>query len=148
MAVFQRILSKDKIRYRKSKRFIKTSSERYRDVNTGRIISRRERDKLSKAVPKSLRQKERNIFYALRDSFIAKQRQKGNLITARDVGLSDDFTKIVRDLEKGKKLKREGKTAEGNTLIRRALQRTTRRDGIDRDVIPGESPKRGEGGES
>jgi hypothetical protein len=141
MAVFQRIQSTDKIRDPKTKRLLKSSQERYRDIETGKIVSRRQRDKISKAIPKDVRIRHKQSFDTLRKSYVAKQAQKGKIITIRKSGLSDEFTKIVKDLKKGAKLKREGKTAEGNTLIRRALQKTTRRDGISRDIPPGESPK-------
>lgn len=147
MAVFTRIKSEDKVRIPGSRRHIKTSAERYRDAETGKIYTRRQRDKLAKSIPKTTRVHYRNKYELLRESYIAKQAQKGNKITKRQAGLGPTLTKIIKDLDKGARLRKQGKKEQGDTLIRRALQKTTRRDGIQRDIIPGESPKAGQSGE-
>lgn len=142
MAVFQRILSSDKIRDRKTGRLIKSSAERYKNVETGKIVSRRQRDKQVKAIPKIIRVSMTRQNDALVQSYMDKLAQKGKTITKRKANLSPAYTGIVRDLRRGAKLRRSAKPEDrfkGNELIREALEKTTRRDKVALDIVPGES---------
>ena len=143
MAVFQRIRTSDKIRDSKTRKIIKSSAQRYRNVETGRIVSKRQRDKAVKAAkenPYTLKTYENRYNSLLRD-YIAKQAQQGKASDVRKAQLSKDFTQLLRDLKKSEQLRAKGKNAEANDLIKKALEKTTRRDGIDPSVIIGESPK-------
>ena len=149
MAILQRILTKDKIRDKKTRRIIKSSQERYKNVETGEIISRRQRDKLVREATKKFAKKyvsytevaKGERYNALLRDYQAKQRQYGNILTKRDVQVSNEFTQLLKDLEKGRLLKNQGKIAQGNKLIIRALEKTDRRDNIGHDTPPGESPQ-------
>lgn len=152
MSVFQRIYTHDKIRDKKTRKLIKTTQERYKNVETGKIVTRRQRDAAVKVIPRLVRKSLKNQNNSLLKSFIEKQKEKtGKKMTLRQANLSDKYTSVVKKLRRGAKLKREGlddtgedgrdyqKVAKGNKLIREALEETTRRDKISPEIIPGES---------
>ena len=122
------------------------------DPKTGKALSRYSYEKLYGR--KTTRQNARQVtnkfkrYIELRDSYIEKQnakRKKKGLkpLTKREAMQSEELKQMVVDLHMGKRLKKRGKTAEGNKLLLKALKKTTRRDGIPDNIPVGETATQG-----
>lgn len=122
-------------------------ARRFKDIKTGRTISRRQAEKFRTRTPRPNRAKVVGTFHrtvAIRRDYIAKRTQRGVKLSVRDAVASPTYQKILADLKRGAQLRAQGKEAEAQVYLLRALKKTTRRDGI-KDTIPvGESPKAGD----
>lgn len=133
-------------------RRIPGKARRYRDSKSGKEYSRRQAEKIIGRQPRKNHIAVKNKidrYYHLLDDYIEKQIQQGKMTRTKKGGTkglrgkareSDEMKNILKDLKEGAKLKGKGKIKEGNKKILKALKKTTRRDGIDDKVIPGESP--------
>lgn len=88
-----------------------------------------------KALPKI------RLYHGLVKSFIDKQKQKDEPVTYQQAQKSPVMKKIIADLKKGERLRKRGRKNEGNRIIKQALEKTTRRDGVPERFAPGESPQ-------
>lgn len=127
---------------------IKGSARRYKDINTGVEYSRHAATKIlkkqGKIKPRIQSYKSVSkfkMYLGLRDDYIAKKLQEGKSISVRQAMQSDELKNIVKDLQKGYRLKQQGKISEGNKMMLKALKKTTRRNGIPDSIPVGESPK-------
>jgi hypothetical protein len=120
-------------------------SRNYKNVKTGKVISRRQFDKIKKAKgiyrPKNITQlkhqrAKQGVYNALLRDYIEKQKQKGKIISRKKARESKTMKGIVQDLK-----------SPFNAIKLRALKKTVRRDGIDDSVPVGESPKAGQADE-
>lgn len=81
------------------------SKRRYRNLKTGRVISRRQYDKLHQRKRKRLsaatanaNRKKLKIYLGLRDDFIARQKVKGKKLSKRDAMRGSTLKEIISDL--------------------------------------------------
>ena len=123
------------------------SARRYKDKKTGKQYSRYSATKILKEQGKikqklvSLKTKRRfKTYISLRNDYISKLQQKGKFVSVRQAMNSDELKQILKDLKKGANLRKQGKKIEGDRLIKAALKKTTRRDGVADFIPPGESP--------
>lgn len=120
------------------------------DPQTGEILSRYGYEKKygrnSKLTPYKARILRGNLgrYYSLVSDYQDKQnekrkRRKQKLLSKRDVMNSRELKQILIDLKKGLILKERGQVIEGERLMRNALKRSGRRDGVPDSVPVGES---------
>lgn len=143
MPTFRRIKTSDKIKDKKTRRIIKSTARRYIDEDTGKIYTRRQLEKVRKPktrfnLPKSKRTTKGGVYHSLVRDYAKKQK-----LTFKQAQRKPEFRQVIKDLERGAELRKTGKKFEGDQLIKKALEKTTRRDFVSEFITPGESPDAG-----
>ena len=102
---------------------------RYVNIVTGETISRRQYDNIRgiKRVPQVKMQRYLNI----RNSYILKKAHEGKKVTRREAMNSKELKKVIKDLNKGKKLIEKGDVIKAKKYLKRGLIKIKSKEAVE-----------------